>query len=49
MKENWRDGNDVKLLINGEEFFPRVFECNRNAKTEILLETFIVEEDEIGF
>ncbi|MDF3011962.1 MAG: clsB [Cellvibrio sp.] len=49
MKENWRDGNDVKLLINGEEFFPRVFECIRNAKTEILLETFIVEEDEIGF
>lgn len=49
MKDNWRDGNDVKLLINGEEFFPRVFECIRTAKTEILLETFIVEEDEIGF
>lgn len=49
MKDNWRDGNDVKLLINGEEFFPRVFECIRNAKREILLETFIVEEDEIGY
>lgn len=49
MKDNWRDGNDVKLLINGEEFFPRVFECIRNAKSEILLETFIVEEDEIGY
>lgn len=49
MKDNWRDGNDVKLLINGEEFFPRVFECIGNATTEILLETFIVEEDEIGF
>ena len=48
MKDNWRDGNDVKLLINGEEFYPRVFECIQNAKTEILLETFIVEEDEIG-
>jgi len=48
MKENWRDGNDVKLLINGEEFFPRVFECIRNAKQEILLETFIVYEDKVG-
>lgn len=48
MKDNWREGNDVKLLINGEDFFPRVFECIRNAKEEILLETFIVAEDEVG-
>jgi len=48
MKDNWREGNDVKLLINGEEFYPRVFECIRSAKTEILLETFIVAEDEVG-
>lgn len=49
MKDKWRDGNDVKLLINGEEFFPAVFECIRQATTEILLETFILEEDEVGF
>lgn len=48
MKDNWREGNDVNFLINGEEFFPRVFECIRNAKEEILLETFIVYEDEVG-
>lgn len=48
MKDNWREGNDVTLLINGEDFFPRVFECIRNAKQEILLETFIVYEDEVG-
>lgn len=48
MKDNWRDGNDVKLLVNGDEFFPRVFECIRNAEKEILLETFIVEEDKVG-
>lgn len=48
MKDNWRDGNDVQLLVNGEEFFPRVFECIRNAQKEILLETFIIEEDKIG-
>lgn len=48
MKNNWRDGNDLTLLINGEEFFPRVFESLRNAQTEILLETFIIKEDPIG-
>ncbi len=48
MKESWRDGNEVKLLINGEAYFPRVFEAIRQAKQEILLETFIVEEDKIG-
>lgn len=49
MKDNWRDGNSVNLLINGEAFYPRVFECIRNAKKEILLETFIVAEDEVGW
>ncbi|HCS65677.1 MAG TPA: cardiolipin synthase ClsB, partial [Cellvibrio sp.] len=49
MKDNWRNGNDVKLLVNGEDFFPRVFDCIRNAETEILLETFIIEEDKIGW
>lgn len=48
MKDNWRDGNDVKLLVNGDEFFPRVFECIRHAEKEILLETFIVEDDKVG-
>lgn len=44
----WRDHNDVELLINGEEFYPRAFECIRNARTEILLETFILAEDKVG-
>jgi len=48
MNDNWRDHNDVKLLINGEEFFPRIFECIRNAKSEVLLETFILAEDKVG-
>lgn len=48
MKNNWRDGNDITLLINGEEFYPRVFESLRNAQTEILLETFIIKDDQIG-
>ncbi len=47
-KEQWRDGNSVELLINGEDFFTRVFECIRAARTEVLIETFIIFEDRIG-
>lgn len=48
MKYDWRDGNQVDLLINGEEFFPAVFESIRNAQREVLLETFIIFEDKVG-
>jgi cardiolipin synthase len=44
----WQGNNRVELLENGEEYFPRVFEAMRQAKTEILLETFIVFEDKVG-
>lgn len=44
----WQGNNRVDLLENGEEYFPRVFEAMRQAKTEILLETFIVFEDKVG-
>ncbi|KAE9640517.1 cardiolipin synthase ClsB [Pseudomonas sp. PB106] len=44
----WQGGNHVQLLENGEEYFPRVFEAMRAAKSEILLETFIVFEDKVG-
>lgn len=48
MKFNWQENNRVNLLINGEDFYPRVFERIRNAKTEILLETFIIFDDKVG-
>ncbi len=44
----WQGNNRVVLLENGEAYFPRVFEAMREAKTEILLETFIVFEDKVG-
>src|SRR5690606_32748597 len=44
----WRGGNDVQPLINGEEFFPSVFESIRAARREVLLETFIIFEDKVG-
>lgn len=48
MNEQWHDGNEVKLLINGDEFFPCVFASIHNAQHEVLLETFIFFEDEVG-
>lgn len=48
MTFDWQDGNKLQLLINGEQFFPRVFDCIRSAKREILLETFIVFADKVG-
>ena len=44
----WIKGNDIRLLENGEEFFPRVFECIAAAQREVVLETFILFEDKVG-
>lgn len=48
MNYRWRDGNSVRLLINGEEFYPTVFAAIRDAEKEVLLETFIIYEDKVG-
>jgi cardiolipin synthase A/B len=48
MHQRWIEGNDIRLLENGEEFFPRVFACIANAKQEVVLETFILFEDKVG-
>ncbi len=44
----WQSGNQVELLENGEAYFPKVFEAMRQARREILLETFILFEDKVG-
>ena len=44
----WQDGNSVELLINGEDFFSKVFERIRAARHEVLIETFIIFEDRVG-
>lgn len=46
--DHWRGGNRVKLLINGEDYYPRVFALIAQATQEILLETFILFDDKIG-
>lgn len=48
MNRPWIDGNRVQLLINGEQYYPRVFEAMAQAREEILLETFIIFDDKVG-
>ena len=48
MSARWTAGNDIQLLENGEEFFPRVFEAIASAHQEVILETFILFEDKVG-
>src|SRR5690606_35797348 len=40
--------NKVKVLINGENKFPEVFEVLHNAKNHIHIEYYIYEDDEVG-
>ena len=47
-KNRWTAGNEVRLLENGEEFFPAVFEAVAAAREEVLIETFILFEDKVG-
>jgi len=46
--QDWREGNRVALLENGEEFFPRVFAAIRGAKRSVYVETFIFNADKVG-
>lgn len=48
MKHSWVGGNNFRLLENGEQFFPRVFEVIASAQREVMIETFILYEDKVG-
>ena len=48
MTMEWRAGNRIRLLENGEEFFPRVYGAIQRAQQSVLLETFIWFDDEVG-
>lgn len=48
MNFSWQEGNQLRLLENGEGFFPRVFGAIRRAERTLLLETFILFEDDVG-
>jgi cardiolipin synthase len=49
VNSRWRSGNRVRLLENGEEYFPAVFDAIRSARHEVIVETFILFEDKVGF
>lgn len=44
----WTEDNTLELLENGEAYYPRVFAAIASARREVLLETFIWAEDEVG-
>ena len=44
----WTSGNELELLENGEEYFPRLCAEVEAAAEEIVLETYIWYEDEIS-
>ena len=48
MKQRWTGGNRLRLLENGEAYFPAVFEAIASAQREVVLETFILFEDKVG-
>jgi cardiolipin synthase len=46
--DGWLEGNSLRLLENGEDYFPAVFSAIAQARKEVLLETFILFEDKVG-
>lgn len=48
MNSPWRDGNEFLLLENGEAYYPRVNEAISQARSEVLIETFILFDDKVG-
>ncbi|MBZ0058824.1 cardiolipin synthase ClsB [Leclercia adecarboxylata] len=48
MKCSWQSGNRIKLLENGDQYYPAVFAAIEQAQSRVLLETFIWFEDNVG-
>ncbi|GAA5234139.1 cardiolipin synthase ClsB [Verticiella sediminum] len=48
MTLKWTRGNAIKLLENGEAYYPAILEAIEAARQEILIETFILFEDKVG-
>ena len=49
MSARWCAGNRIRLLENGEAYYPRVFEAIAQARSEVLVETFILFADKVGY
>jgi len=44
---NWRDGNQVQLLVDGERFFDEILNRIRRARKTVLLEMYLVASGEL--
>jgi Phosphatidylserine/phosphatidylglycerophosphate/cardiolipin synthases and related enzymes len=49
MKCSWREGNQIELLENGDQYYPAVFNAIERAGQKVILETFIWFEDNVGW
>ncbi|QXI26343.1 cardiolipin synthase ClsB [Pseudomonas vanderleydeniana] len=48
MTAPWLKDNDIRLLINGNDYYSRVFDSIRRARQRVLIETFIICDDVVG-
>lgn len=48
MNLSWRENNRYTLLENGTGYFPAVLEAIAQARSEVLVETFILFDDTVG-
>jgi cardiolipin synthase len=47
-QRDWVGGNAIELLEDGDAYYPGVFDAIEHARSEVLLETFILFEDKVG-
>ncbi|HEX4328868.1 MAG TPA: phospholipase D-like domain-containing protein, partial [Burkholderiales bacterium] len=48
MRLQFREHNQVELLVRGAAYFPRLIEAIDHAQSEVMLETYIYEDDVTG-
>lgn len=48
MKCSWHEDNKIRLLEDGEQYYPAVFKAIGEAQERIILETFIWFENDVG-
>ncbi|WP_434643036.1 cardiolipin synthase ClsB [Klebsiella sp. I138] len=49
MKCSWQEGNRIRLLENGDNYYPALFAAIDRARQKVILETFIWFEDDVGW
>lgn len=47
-RPHWTQGNQVDLLVNGEQYYPAVFKAIEAARSEVQIQTYILADDEVG-